>query len=60
MTDATNDVSSSSTKKERDNYGDSREHSDHVTRPGLSIAVIFVASVLAVCLVLYNCPELDE
>ena len=44
--------------------GEGEKHStdgaDHVTRPGLSLALIFVVSVLALSVVLYNCPELDE
>ena len=43
-----------------DATGDPEESSDHVTRPGLYIALIFVASVCSLSLVLYNFPELDE
>ncbi|CAI8056105.1 Transmembrane protein 41 homolog [Geodia barretti] len=56
----TREVSSSISLERSDGELEPREHSNHVTRPGLSVAVIFVASVCAVSLVLYNCPDLDE
>jgi hypothetical protein len=53
-------VSSSISQERGNGETEPGEHSNHVTRPGLSVAVIFVASVCAVSLVLYNCRDLDE
>ena len=44
----------------REQEEDSAERSHHVTRPGLSLALIFAVSAASLSLVLYNCPELDE
>ena len=51
---------SSDVIENRDGYNNDVSKRMDVSRPGLTIAVIFVASLFILSLVVYTFPELDE